>query len=73
MSAPGAHSSKYGNRVYNHFVENKHVFTKQFGFQISTLNKHAILLLERNITKSFEINEYVLGVFIDLKKKHLTQ
>ena len=56
------------NRVYNYFVENKLLFPKQFGFQINTSTEHAILELVRNITKSFEKNEYVLGVFIDLKK-----
>ena len=56
------------NRVYNYFVENKLLFPKQFGFQINSSTEHAILELVRNITKSFEKNEYVLGVFIDLKK-----
>ena len=56
------------NRVYNYFVENKLLFPKQFGFQINTSTEHAILELVRNITKSFEKNEYMLGVFIDLKK-----
>ena len=56
------------NRVYNYFVENKLLFPKQSGFQINTSTEHAILELVRNITKSFEKNEYVLGVFIDLKK-----
>ena len=56
------------NRVCNYFAENKFLFPKQFGFQINTSTEHAILELVRNITKSFEKNEYVLGVFIDLKK-----
>ena len=56
------------NRVYNYFVENKLLFPKQSGFQINTSTEHAILELVRNITKSFEKNEYMLGVFIDLKK-----
>ena len=56
------------NRVYNYFVENKLLFPKQFGFQINTSTEHAILELVRNITKSFEKNEYMLGVFIDLKE-----
>ena len=43
-------------------MENKLLFPKQFGFQINTLTKHAILELVRNTTKSFEKNEYVLGV-----------
>ena len=45
------------NRVYNYFVENKLLFSKQFGFQINPSTEHAILELVRNITKSFEKNE----------------
>ena len=56
------------NRVYNYFVENKLLLPKQLGFRINTSTEHTILELVRNITKSFEKNEYVLGVFIDLKK-----
>ena len=56
------------NWVYNYFAENKFLFPKQFGFQINTSTEHAILELMHNITKSFEKNEYMLGVFIDLKK-----
>ena len=57
------------NRVYNHFVENKLLFPEQFVFQINTSTEHAILELARNITKSFEKNEYALGgIFIDRKK-----
>ena len=33
------------NRVYNYFVENKLLFPKQFGFEINTSTKHAILVL----------------------------
>ena len=57
------------NRVYNYFVENKILFPKQFVFQINTLTEHAVLELVRNITKSFEKNEYLLEVFIDLKEE----
>ena len=54
--------------LYNYFVENKLLFPKQVGFQINNSTEQAILELVHNITKSFEKNEYVLGVFIDLKK-----
>ena len=60
------------NRVYNYFVENKLLFPKQFGFQINTSTEHAILELIPNTTKSFEKNEHVSGVFIDLKKAFYT-
>ena len=56
------------NRVYNYFAENKLLFPKQFGFQINSSTEYAILELVRNITKSFEKNKHVLGIFIDLKK-----
>ena len=56
------------NRINNYFVENKLLLPKLFGFQINTSTEHAILVLEANVTKSFEINEYVLGVFVDFKK-----
>ena len=56
------------NRVYNYFAENNLLFPKEFDFQINTSTEHAILESVRNITKSFEKNEYVLGVFIDLMK-----
>ena len=43
-------------RVCSYFAENK------------LLTEHLILELIRNITKSFETNEYVLGVFMDIRK-----
>ena len=42
------------NPVYNYFVENKLLFPKQFGFQITTSTEHAILELVCYITKTFE-------------------
>ena len=56
------------NQVDNNSVENKLLFYKQFGFQINTSIEHAILELVRNISKSSEKSEYVLGFFIDLEK-----
>ena len=35
-------------------IENKFLFPKQFGFQINTSTKHAILDVVHDITKSFE-------------------
>ena len=35
------------NRVYDYFVENKLLFSKQFGFQKNTSTEHAILELIR--------------------------
>ena len=55
------------NRIYNYFVQSKLLFPVQSGFQTNTSPEHAILELVCNITKSFEKNGYVLGVFMDLK------
>ena len=59
------------NRVsnYYYFAENKLLFPKQSGFQINTSTEHAIL---RNITKSYEKNEYEQE-FSQIFKKNLTQ
>ena len=56
------------NQVDNYFTEKNFLFPKQFAFQINTSAKHEILELLQNITKSFKKNEFVLGVFIGLKR-----
>ena len=56
------------NRLYNFLRENNILYEKQFGFQNSHSTDHAIIQLIDEISKSFEKNEYSLGVFIDLSK-----
>ena len=56
------------NRLYNFLRENNILYEKQFGFQNSHSTDHAIIQLIDEISKSFEKNEYTLGVFIDLSK-----
>ena len=49
-------------------ASNKLFYKKQFGFQKNCSTEHAILELTEQITKSFEKNKLMLGVFIDLSK-----
>ena len=56
------------SKTFDQYFSPIYFSPKQFGFPINTSTEHAILELVRNITKSFENNEYVLGVFIELKK-----
>ena len=56
------------NEVYNHLDSKGLIYEKQFGFQRSNSTEHVILQLTQDITSSFEKEEYILGVFIDLSK-----
>ena len=56
------------NRIYNYMTTNNLFYKKQFGFQKNCSTEHAILELVEQITKSFDNNNYMLGVFIDLSK-----
>ena len=56
------------NRIYNHMISNNLFYKKQFGFQKNCSTEHAIIELVEQITKSFEKNRFMLGVFIDLSK-----
>ena len=47
---------------------NNLLYKKQFGFQKNCSTEHAILELVEQITKSFNENNFMLGVFIDLSK-----
>ena len=57
------------NTVYNHPDSKSLLYEKQFGFQKNNSTGHVILQLTRDITGSFEKEEYKLGVFIDLSKE----
>ena len=56
------------NRMYTYFTSNNLLYNKQFGFQKNCSTEHAILDLVDQITKSFENNSFLLGVFVDLSK-----
>ena len=56
------------NRLYSYLVNKKILYSKQFGFQKGHSTEHAIAQLADQIHKSFENDNYTLGVFIDLSK-----
>ena len=56
------------NRLYSYLVNQKILYSKQFGFQKSHSTDHTIAQLADQIHESFENDSYTLGVFIDLSK-----
>ena len=56
------------NRLYKHLSDSKILYPKQCGFQKGRSTDHVLLQLVDQIYESFEQNEYVIGVFIDLSK-----
>ena len=56
------------NRLYTFLCENNILYEKQFGFQTAHSTDHAIIQLVNEISKSFEENNFTLGVFITYLK-----
>ena len=56
------------NRLYKYLSEENIFYAKLFSFQIGHSTEHAIVQLADQIYESFENNEFILGVFIDLFK-----
>ena len=56
------------DRLFNHMKKHNLFYKKQYGFQKNCSTEHAILELVKQITNSFNKNNYMLGVFIDLSK-----
>ena len=56
------------NRLFRYLSENSVLYKKQFGFQTSHSNEHAILLLVNQLCQSFDENKFTLGIFINLSK-----
>ena len=56
------------NRIYKHLKNNNLLFYKEFGFQVNNSTERAILQLVSVISSSFEIGEYILGIFINSSK-----
>ena len=56
------------NRLYKYLADNNILYKKQFGFQTGHSTEHAIIELVNEINSNFEIEQYTLGVFINLYK-----
>ena len=56
------------HRLYRYLVNKRVLNLKQFGFQKGHSTEHAIAQLADQTHKSFEHDNYTLGVFIDLSK-----
>ena len=56
------------NRLFKYLSENSILYEKQFDFQTSYSTEHAILLLLNQLYQSFDVNKFMLGIFIDLSK-----
>ena len=55
-------------RLLTHLADNDLLSNKQFGFRKGLATYMPILLIQDLITKSFEEDEYIVGIFLDLKK-----
>ena len=56
------------NRLYSYLVNEKILYSKNFGFQKGHSTEHAIAQLADQIHESFENDNYTLGLFIHLFK-----
>ena len=56
------------NRLYSYLTENNILFTKQFGFRTGHSTEHAVLELVDQVSNTFNDENYLLGIFIDLSK-----
>ena len=56
------------NCLYSYLLNEKILYSKQFGFQKGLSTEHAIAQLTDQIQKSFKNDNYTLGAFIDLSK-----
>ena len=56
------------NRLYNYLNKNEVLNDKQFGFQAGHSTENAILDLIDQVSNTFDNNNFVLGVFIDLSE-----
>ena len=60
------------DRLYKHLKDEDILYKKQLGFQQKQSTEHAILQLIDQVNNSFEINQFTLGIFIDLSKAFYT-
>ena len=56
------------NRLFSYLDKNDILYNKQFGFQKANSTDHAIIQLIDQLVKSFNDNNFTIGVFIDLSK-----
>lgn len=56
------------NSLKNHLLNNNLIYNKQFGFQAKNSTLHPLVHICDYIGKALNNNEYVVGVFLDLKK-----
>ncbi|XP_057289791.1 uncharacterized protein LOC130612454 [Hydractinia symbiolongicarpus] len=56
------------NRFYSFLTANNILYDNQFGFQAGHSTDHAIVKLVNEISKAFDENKYMLGIFINLSK-----
>ena len=56
------------NRLDKYLADDNILYKKLFGFQTGHSTEHAIIQLVDQINSNFEIDQYTLGVFIDLFK-----
>ena len=56
------------NSLYSYLVNKKKLYSKQFDFQKCHSTEHAVAQLSNQIHESFENDNYMLVVFIDLSK-----
>ena len=72
MSALSCFSNIPERIMYNVFhkciLENKILYPKQFGFQLSYSTDHTIIQLDDQLFEAFENNLFKPGVFIDYSK-----
>lgn len=56
------------NRTYKYLDDNKILYKNQFGFKKNVSTEHAINQFVREISSSFDKNQFTIGVFVDLSK-----
>ena len=60
------------NNVVNFMDKNDTIYKYQFGFRKSHSTQHAIITVVDKIKSSLDSGDLIIGVFLDLKKMHLT-
>ena len=57
-----------GNQLNDYLEENDLLSSKQFGFRKGRSTEHAVHTLVRDVHTNLNLNKYVMGVFLDIKK-----